>query len=263
MPEALKLFRRYVDDFVNRRDFSVLPEIMAADYTLYTSGLTISGRDTDYQAAVAKQLAQFPDLVFSIHELFVCGDQIGVRFSEHGASTKHAGSRAAWTNIAIYEVQQGRLARCTIEQDFYSRQRQLSSGHPIAIDPPALAPWDKSRCEHDPTAEAVVRDWLASGEWLDDPNIQIDDARSTGVTDRIIAGGTTNIDKIIAAQGTVAFHGEHQGPIADDVVRLTNTSTTPIETIYLSGLVTVKGSRVASGNIIRSRLGLYRKLNGA
>lgn len=262
MPETLKIFRRYVDEFVNRRDFSVLPEIMTADYTLYTSGLTISGRDTDYRSAVAKQLAQFPDLVFSIHELFVCGDQIGVRFSEHGASTKHAGSRAAWTNIAIYEVQQGRLARCTIEQDFYSRQRQLSSGHPMAIDPPALAPWDKSRYEHDPAAETAVRDWLATGKWIDDPNIQIDDSGSTGVTDRIIAGDTVNIDRIIVAEGKVAFHGEHRGPIANDFVRLTSTPIAPIQTIYLSGLVTVKGGRIASGNIIRSRLGLYRKLNG-
>ena len=40
---ALGVFRRYVCDFVNRHDFSVLPEIMASDYTLFTAGHEIRG----------------------------------------------------------------------------------------------------------------------------------------------------------------------------------------------------------------------------
>lgn len=260
---TIEVLRHYVTDFVNRHDFGVLPSIMHEDYTLDTSGALIAGRDGPYRSAVAQQFEQFPGLMFTIHELFICGSQIGIRFTEHGASIRHAGSRAAWPSIAIYEIRDGLLARCTIEQDYYSRRRQLANGDPITVDPPAIAPWDESPGSPDPTAASVVVGWLERGDWLNCPAVQVDDAHATGRTEQIVEQGAIAIDKIVAANGKVAFHALLSGLVATDFAALTGAAAGQPVSLYLSGLVTVIEGRVVAGNIIRDRWGAFRRLSGS
>src|SRR5690554_5858809 len=199
----LRPFRQYVTGFVNCHDFSILPRIMHSDYRLFTSGMTIAGRDDAYQTAVARQMEQFPGLLFTLHEILVTGSHICVRFTEHGASRLHGDARAAWTSIAIYEVTDGQMASCTIEQDYFSRRRQLSGSQPVPVDPPAIAPWDEAEQLVDEAAEQVVRDWLDSGEWLDCKAVLLDDERVTGRRERIIDGGSVAIDLIASGGGRV------------------------------------------------------------
>lgn len=264
---ALGPFRRYVTGFVNRHDFTVLPEIMRPDYTLITSGHEISGRDGPYRAAVSKQMGQFPDLQFTVHDIFVCGNEIGVRFTEHGASALNRGAGAAWPSIAIYEVQDGLLARCTIEQDYYSRRRQLEGGVPVPVDRPAVAPWDEAASTADPQGAAAVADWLAKETWLDG-SVAVDDSAATGGIEPVIAGGSVAILKILsgkAASGDtkVAFHVLQSGPVTTGFAAAAGASAPQTGELHLSGLVTLRDGKIVGGNIIRDRWGLFRRLSKA
>lgn len=256
---AMAVLRRYVTDYVNRHDFSVIGEFMDENYTLETSGVMVSGRDGPYRSAVARQLDQFPGLVFTPHEMIHVGDRIGIRFTEHGMSVRE-GRVAAWPSIAIYRLQYGRLAACAIEQDYWSRNRQLAGDYAVRIDAPATAPWDTPETAADPVAEAVVRDWLARGAFIDTTGVQIDDSRACGPVDRIVDGGTVEILETLSGGGKVAFHAVQRGRLSDDFA----CDVTPVigqrVTLYMSGLVTTHDGVVVAGNVIRDRWGLYRKL---
>jgi len=255
---TVQVFRRYVTEFVNRHDFSVLPSIMVDDYQLETGGLVITGRDGPYQSAVAKQLEQFPGLVFTPHELFHIGDRLAVRFTEHGTSIRHDGRAAAWMNIAIYSVAGDRLSHCAIEQDYFSRREQLSSGHASLVDRPHIAPWDVAASTHCPAAESAVRDWLGSIAFVDS-GIVVVDGEATGIP-RIIAGSEIEVLDILASEEQVAFHAVHRGELAGDFESDLSIADGAEDYIHLSGLVRLQGREVCGGHIIRDRWGLYRRL---
>lgn len=256
---AIAVLRRYVTDYVNRHDFSVIPEFMDENYTLDTSGVAVSGRDGAYRSAVARQLDQFPGLVFTPHEIFHVGDRIAIRFTEHGMSVRD-GRLAAWPSIAIYRIEHGRLAACAIEQDYWSRNRQLAGDYAVRIDAPATAPWDTPEATADPVAEAAVRGWLARGAFLDTTGVQIDDSRASGSVERIVDGGGIEVLEMLSGGGKVAFHAVQRGALADDFARDVVPQAGQPAVLYMSGLVTVYNDIVVAGNVIRDRWGLYRKL---
>ena len=255
---TLQVFRRYVTDFVNRHDFSVLPAIMAETYQLDTGGHVIVGRDGNYRDAVARQLKQFPGLVFTPHELFHVGDRLAIRFTEHGTSLRHEGRAAAWTNIAIYGVSGGRLARCAIEQDYFARRQQLLSGVASLVDHPHIAPWDVAPSKNNAHAEKIVRDWLTSATFQTGGIVNVDGMRVE--IPRIIRGGEVEVLEMLAGDDQVAFHAVHRGPLAGDFPTDQTTEPGASAFIHMSGLVRLRGREICGGNIIRDRWGLYRRL---
>ena len=257
---AIEGFRRYVTDYVNRHDFSVIPEFMAEDYTLTSSGVQVAGRDGAYRTAVARQLEQFPGLTFTPHELVHVGDRIAVRFTEHGASRRHGGALAAWSSIAIYTLRDGRLAHCAIEQDYYSRRRQLENGTPTPVDPPAIAPWDTAESAPNESAETVVRLWLNSGRFIETASVELDDSHATGKIQHVIRDGRTEILEIMSGGGKVAFHALQTGLLVGDLAPEFASIAGRSAWIHLSGLVCVNGSQVTGGHVIRDRWGLHRRL---
>jgi hypothetical protein len=255
---VIGVLRRYVCDYVNAHDFSVIGEFMAEDYTLETGGVQVKGRDGPYRSAVARQLEQFPGLVFTAHELVHCGDRVGIRFTEHGASARHGGRAAAWPSIAIYQLRGGSLSRCAIEQDYFSRRRQLETGVPAPVDPPAVAPWDTREAVANPDAEAVVRVWLASGDFLRTANVQVDDSRATGGVEPVVEGGRVEVLEMLSGGDRCCFHAVHWGTVADEFAAA-GSPAEPVA-IHMSGLVTVADGEVVGGNLIRDRWGLFRRL---
>jgi predicted ester cyclase len=257
MNSNLPLIRRYVADFVNRHDFSVITEIMTEDYTLETGGQRVRGRDDTYRSAVAKQFKQFPGLVFTLHEVMPAGDRIALRFTEHGASTKHAGRHAAWESIGIYKIRDGRLCGCAIEQDYFSRRRQLEEEDPMPVDTPATAPWDSPAHMAAPAVEAAVRAWLARGPTTR-PGVQIDDQRATGRVDGLIAQTGMNITDLVTGGNRAAFHAVQHGTLAMD---FGNGAAGAPAWMHCAGIVTVHNGEVSHGHVLRDRWGLYRRLS--
>lgn len=256
----MAVMRRYVVDFINRHDLDVLPDIMVDDYTLDTSGHVITGRDGPYRSAVAQQLKQFPGLAYTPHELFHTGDEVAIRFTEHGASNRHDGRLAAWPSIAIYSIHDGKLARCAIEQDYFSRRRQLATGEPVAIDHPAVAPWDTKASTRNPAAEVVAQAWFESQSYLAQADVQVDDSRATGRIDKILQNTACKWLRLLSGGDQVAFHVVMSGKAtADFCSDFPERVGEPVR-LHASGLITVRSGKVISGNIIRDRWGLYRQL---
>lgn len=255
--------RGYVTDFVNRHDFSATPRYMAGNYTLYTGGVEICGRDGPYRDAVAKQFAQFPGLVYTLHEIYPTNEAVAVRFTEHGASNRHAGRRAGWSSIAIYRTRGRLLATCAIEQDYFSRRRQLDTGEALTVDAPAIAPWDAAAAASDAVAEYAVRSWLAERVFAASRDVLIDDARATGQVDPIIDHSVVEVLDIMSSGPHVAFHAVQKGRLIGDFARVFAALAGSEVHIHLSGLVTVGEGSVIRGHIIRDRFGLYRRLASA
>lgn len=256
MEPFVALMRRYVVDYTNRHDVSVCPQIMETGYTLHMGPHVLRGRDDSYIPAAQAQFRQFPGLVLTVHDLVTNGKYLAMRFSEHGASVKHAGARAAWTGIGIYRWNNRKLVENYVEQDYLARQRQLAGAPTHVVEAPAVAPWDTVAHESDPSAEKVVRSWIADG--LPGASVRWDDG-SLGVRQRI---RETSIDLLFSAGDQVAFRlrrsGEFLGgcPEASDAIEI-GTPTT----LHLVGLVRVSDGAVADGQIVSDRLGFIRAAN--
>lgn len=242
MEPLVALMRRYVVDYTNRHDTSVCAEIMEPGYTLRMGPHVVAGRDDAYVPAARKQFEQFPGLGLTVHEIATNGERLAMRFSEHGASVRHGGARAAWTGIGLYRWNGTRLVENWVEQDYLSRRRQLAGGPPDPVEAPAVAPWDTAAEPADPAAEQAVRGWIAAG--LPGP-VRWDDGDPTPVLD----ARSTEVDELFSAGGAVGFRLSQHGRRPDDGQPAT---------LHLVGLVHVRDGQVTGGQIVRDRLGLSR-----
>lgn len=57
---------------------------------------------------------------------------VALRFSEHGASRRHGGARAAWGCIGLYPWNGRGLVSNAVEQDYTARAARLESGRSLA-----------------------------------------------------------------------------------------------------------------------------------
>ena len=122
MHKFVALMRRYCHDYTNRQDFAACDTIMVPQYTLHMGTHHLTGRDSAYKPATSRQFQQFPGLCLTINEVVTNGDRLCLRFSEHGASMRHAGALAAWSGIGLYKWDGERLTENFVEQDYYSRR---------------------------------------------------------------------------------------------------------------------------------------------
>jgi predicted ester cyclase len=256
------LMRRYVNDYTNRHDVSVCPEIMEPGYTLRMGPHEVAGRDERYIPAARKQFAQFPGLCLTVHEIVTNGERLAMRFSEHGRSARHDGRGAAWTGLGLYRWNGTQLVENLVEQDYLARRRQLATGSAAGVEEPALAPWDTVPVAPDPAAELVVRDWIAAGD-LGEPGVVADD----GDASVLLEDATSEVDDVFSAGDRVAFRvrrsGSYAGGLGPDAGIDDEALRGRTATMTLVGLVTVEDGRVVQGRVVRDRLGLARILSAA
>jgi hypothetical protein len=255
VPEPfVALMRRYVVDYTNRHDTSVCPDLMEPDYTLRMGPHVVSGRDDAYIPAAQKQFVQFPGLGLTVHEIVTDGRRLAMRFSEHGASVRHGGAVASWSGIGLYRWNGTRLVDNSVEQDYLARRRQLAGGPPAAVAAPALAPWDTRAVPADPDAEQVVRRWIDDG--MHGAAVTWDDGDSAA----LLAEAATDVDDLFSAGPAVAFRLTRRGRYAGGLDGVDDDALGAPATLHLVGLVHVAGGSVASGYVVRDRLGLARAL---
>jgi predicted ester cyclase len=248
------LMRRYCLDYTARHDMTVCDDIMTSGYTLHMGGHDLIGRDAAYKPAAAAQFRQFPGLCLTVNEIVCSGDRLALRFSEHGASIRHGGARAAWGGIGLYRWDGRRLLENFVEQDYFARRRQLTDGVPDPVEPPAVAPWDTRAVPPESAAEAIVRAWLAAG---DVTGVMVDDGRPAA---RIVAAERTEVNDMFSAGDKVAFHAVQHGPLAGDDPQFAGDGPA---TLHLAGVVSVSAGQVVAGRVIRDRLGLWKRLSAA
>ena len=130
------LVRRWYEEVWNQRDLDVVDDILADDYVRYRAGIPFaneSGTADDVQW-VEMILAEFPDVAFSIEDIFADGDKVAVRTIASGTqmgpmvdmgNAPASQRQMARENIAIWRVACGKLTEQWIVQDNLSMLRQL------------------------------------------------------------------------------------------------------------------------------------------
>jgi len=134
--ENMALVRRWYEDVLNQHDSDVVDDILADDYVRYRAGIPFaneSGTADDVQW-VEMILAEFPDVAFSIEDIFADGDKVAVRTIASGTqmgpmvdmgNAPASQRQMARENIAIWRVACGKLTEQWIVQDNLSMLRQL------------------------------------------------------------------------------------------------------------------------------------------
>jgi predicted ester cyclase len=252
------LMRTYCIDYTNSHDLSVCDSIMHPAYVVHISGMELP-RDSAYKPAVESVFARFPGLGLVVHELVTSGDRLAMRFSEHGASAR--GPLACWSGIGLYDWDGSRLTSCRVEQDFWSQRRQLASGVPDALEPPHLDPWRTTVARApDPTAEAVVRDWLGRGDLRAVRSGRIDEAGPAAHVP-VVDVDDVEVHDLFSAGERVAFHaslvGTHRGGL-DGL----HTSDRPVG-VAVAGLATVSAGAVVDLHAVTDRFGASMALSAA
>lgn len=253
------LMRRYVVDYLNRHDPAVAAEIMEPDYLLHIGEHVLSGRDDVYVPGVMTQLQQFPGLGLTVHEILCSGDRIALRFTEHGASTRHGGAVAAWAGVALYRWNGRRLTLTFAQEDYYSRRRQLATGACDPIEPPTPAPWDEQPQAANGDAERRVREWIGKGGIALTDGVCCDDGWITRDQFGLLEVAETTVDDLFSAGDGVAFNAVQSGPYLGGLAGL-DEQIGRQASLHLTGIVRVDGDSF-TGRVVRDRLGLERSLS--
>ena len=252
------LMRRFAVELINGHDAAVCAEIMAPDYRLRIGGQLIAGRDEHYVPAIQSQFDQFPGMGMTVHRLLVSGDRCALHFSEHGASGGSGGRLAAWQGIALYRSREGRLGDCVVEEDYFARRRQLTSGLVDPIAPPSVAPWDTVAQAPDLQAEAVVRRWLEQSWPAATKDLLCDDEHLGSGPQLAFEVTAVEVTELFSAGSEVAFHVRQSGRYRGGLPGIPGASTAAA--LFCAGIVEVADGAVRAGSVIRDRAGLQRAL---
>ncbi len=123
--ETIREFgRRVYDDIWNKKDLSVVDELMVPEYTEYRPAGFITAGTTAYKQFTASHIAGFPDLNFELHDIIVEGNMSVVRWTVTGT---HLGPfmgvppdgryGSGTTGIAIFRCEGNKLVEGWSEYD--------------------------------------------------------------------------------------------------------------------------------------------------
>lgn len=257
VPALASRLRRYCFAYTASHDPSVCDDIMVEDYTLHMGELQIRGRDDNYKPAAEKQYRQFPGLGLSVHDLLVTPERAALHFSEYGRSVLR-GTTAVWNGISTYHWDGDRLTDCRVEQDYYSRRRQLQSGEPNRIEAPAHDPWARPIDQPDVQVEAAAREWLSRNGLVTLAIGSMDDEPVAPAARIVLDQPEIEILDCFSGAERAAFHVATTGTItgwpgaADGVLGRRAK-------VYYSGIAYVRDGQVAGARVISDRLAVERR----
>jgi predicted ester cyclase len=129
------IVKRFVDDWLNRRDRSVLGEICLPELAFHWGALG-DGHGIDGLAELEDKVrAAFPDILvmpaftvadetYVVNRSIVTGTQRGTWFG-----VEPTGKACTWTAVEIYRVENGRLAEQWLNEDWTSVLQELGRVH--------------------------------------------------------------------------------------------------------------------------------------
>jgi predicted ester cyclase len=259
---SARLLRGFAVDFLTSHDPGAAEAIMEPDYSLSIGGHLFAGRDQGYLPVTMAQLDQFPGLCVTVHDTVIGPDAAAMRFTEHGASTRHGGHLSTWGGITLFRIRNGRLHRGWAEEDYFARKRQLSAGVCDIIKAPHPAPWD-APCEHaDPEVEALARAWLSDpASWSD--MARIDEISAEGPRFAEIARiEAVTINQLFSAGNRGAFHLTCSAAYSSGFEDIDPGRTGQSVSLRLAGIFDVAGGQISRVQVTADRLGLHRSLMG-
>lgn len=244
--DGLEPIRRWAVNWLAGSDVAAAEQCIAEDYVLQIGAFTLSPRSA-YVDGTVTQLARYPGLGVTVHDVITDGRRTVVRLSEHGASTRHDGAIAGWRVVALLEHDAGGIRRGWAEEDYWARRRQLADGRPDPVDRPALAPWTTTPLEPDLGAAEAVTRWIEAGA----PALRgvvRDDEDLVAAYDMPLTTERGSIDVMVVSGRRVGFHAVLEALTADrTTVRLPS-----------AGLIEVSEDGTITGHLVTDRLGLPR-----
>ncbi|WP_152039359.1 ester cyclase [Salinigranum salinum] len=134
--EHKDLVRRYLNAF-NDRDHETLAELLAEDVVEHGVHDELHGVDeiVDFLQA---HFEVFPDYSGTTEAMVAEGDTVAVRYRVSGTHSEEyrdvdpTGHTVEWTGMAMYRIEDGRIAEIWLEENRLGLLEQLE-----AVDPPA------------------------------------------------------------------------------------------------------------------------------
>ena len=134
--ENIALVSRWYEDVYNERNLEAIDELLSDNYTRYRAGIPFTNEagNADDRAFVELLMSTFPDVQFSIEDVFASGDKVTIRTIMTGTQRGSLGDIAnapatnrsmERENIAIWRVECGELAEQWFVQDNLGMLRQL------------------------------------------------------------------------------------------------------------------------------------------
>ena len=137
--ESLALARAWHEEVINRRNPSVLRDILALEVVHHAAGGYPDIMDAKGVSAMMDDfLAAYPDLRYTFDHFIVRDDHAVERYTATGTHRGQlgdlppSGRTATWTGINIFRVKCGRIAEVWSEVDAVSRRRQLTGTQPTS-----------------------------------------------------------------------------------------------------------------------------------
>ena len=111
--------RRVYEECINKGELALLDDIVAPEFVGPGGETGAAGLRTTFAAL----RVAFPDIHYTLEDLFAEGDHVAVRWTWEGTHTapirgfSARGARVKDTGMAIYELQGGKIIRVTLETD--------------------------------------------------------------------------------------------------------------------------------------------------
>ena len=122
--------RRFIENF-NKQDVETLPHDFADDYVLdFPGGPTGQGREGIRQAT-SSFMAAFPDLHFSIDDLFSQGDRVAWRWTMTGTHKGNlgpfpaSGKSVRLSGISLLRLREGKIVEDKVRADMVGLLQQI------------------------------------------------------------------------------------------------------------------------------------------
>ena len=147
-PEENKaVVRRFVEEIPNKKNSVPADELLTSGFVLHFPNMPPVEGIEAFKEIPTAILSAFPDLVETIDDLVAEGDHVVERMTLRGTHLGEfmglapTGKAVSWTAIAIYRLEEGRIAECWVEPNLLGLAVQTGA---VSVTRGLLAPGDQS-----------------------------------------------------------------------------------------------------------------------
>ena len=125
------LVQRFIDQYLNTGDQSVLAEFLTPDCQLYCNAKCEASDVAGYDDLVTKFRAGFPDLDHTLDEVLSTDDRLAYRWTNRGTHRGEfegippTGKRIEFTGTTIFHFRDGKIAEERTSVDLLALMEQL------------------------------------------------------------------------------------------------------------------------------------------
>jgi steroid delta-isomerase-like uncharacterized protein len=118
MTPQQQVVRRLIDEALNAKDYSVLPELLHDDYVYRTPGEELVGAGA-LEALFTMYHTAFPDLALQIDDMFGDGDRVATAFTLSGTNEgEMMGMPATGRRVSVHGIIHSRVVHGRITEEW-------------------------------------------------------------------------------------------------------------------------------------------------